>query len=127
MAAAVAEAVVAERPHCYWRYVLRSWSAAASAASELIWCFRFDVLDAFCAGTSNDLNKENLDHWVLLVRGEKGVRTNGGALSVWFVNLYSQPLEVWPPRYIGISTLVRLAVTWHVTAFAPRDDVTTVT
>ena len=28
-----------------------------------------------------------------LVRGEKGVRTDGGALGVWFVNLYSQPLE----------------------------------
>ena len=28
-----------------------------------------------------------------LVRGEKGVRTDGGALGVWSVNLYSQPLE----------------------------------
>ena len=27
-----------------------------------------------------------------LVRGEKGVRTVGGALDVWFTNLYSQPL-----------------------------------
>ena len=62
-----------------------------------------------------------------LVRDEKGVRTDGGCASVWFVNLYSQPLEgnATPPTVSHAGEGRRMCVQRVLVQVVPESNSTT--
>ena len=64
---------------------------------------------------------------IFLVRDEKGVRTDGGCSSVWFVNLYSQPLEgnATPPAVSHVGEGRRMCVQRVLVRVVPESISTT--